>query len=124
MENKMADFSESKIQDVWDKGFTVPTYDSNKYRKDTCGAWMERDKYGKEGVLGWEIDHVYPTSKGGDSELENLRPMNWANNRSKADDFPTYTCAIKSDDDKNVPSKEELTVNEELKKTLSEKYDK
>lgn len=121
----MADFSEEKIQKVWEKGSKVEGYDENRYRQDTCGAWMEREKYGdQKDNFGWEIDHVYPDAKGGGNELQNLRPMNWANNRSKADNFPSYSCAVTSDGNKNVSSEKKLTVYDELKKVLSEKYEK
>jgi len=118
----MADYSEAKIQQVWEKGTIVPQYDSNKYRKDSCGAWIQRDQYGYEGTLGWNIDHVFPASKGGKEELENLRPMNWANNRSKGYDFPTYSCAVESNGNENVSTDKELTVNESLKDILSNRY--
>ena len=36
----MANFSEEKIQKVWEKGQTVENFDSTKYRKDCCDAWM------------------------------------------------------------------------------------
>ncbi|QOI98535.1 MAG: HNH endonuclease [Flammeovirgaceae bacterium] len=118
----MADFSDKQIQDVWNKGTTVENYDSVKYRKDVCGAWMQRDKYGKEETLGWEIDHVYPESKGGDETLINLRPMHWENNRSKADDFPSYTAVKTSNDTKNVDKEERKTVNDALLAELKKLY--
>ena len=114
----MANFSEEKINQVWEKGFVVEGYNKDKYRQDTCGAWMQKDKYGIEENVGWEIDHVYPSSKGGTDDLINLRPMQWQNNRSKADDYPSYTCAIKSSDNKNIPSEETRTVNSNLQEQL------
>lgn len=118
----MADFTEEKIQKVWEKGIIDSNAKPEEFRKDTCGAWMARNEYGKETDEGWEIDHVYPASKGGDNELENLRPMNWANNRSKGDDFPSYSCAVTSDGNENVSTTKRKTVNEELQKALSNRY--
>jgi hypothetical protein len=118
----MANFSEEKIQQVWDKAQIVDTYDKDKYRKDCCNAWIQRDQYGQEGQYGWEIDHVYPESKGGNEDLINLRPMQWKNNRSKADNFPDYTASKTSDGNKNIDIQEEKTVNEQLKNELKNKF--
>lgn len=118
----MSNFSEEKIQQVWEKGTTVPGYDSTKYRKDVCDAWMQRDKYAEQVALGWEIDHVYPVSKGGSDDLNNLRPMQWENNRSKADSYPDYTCAVTSHETKNINKELSKTVNEALQADLRLKY--
>ena len=58
------------ILQVWNKGQVVPGYDSSKYRKDQCGAWMTFSEYGnRSSVYGWEIDHITPQSKGGRPEF-------------------------------------------------------
>jgi len=118
----MANFSQDIINKVWEKAFTVVGYDNNLFRQDTCGAWIKKDKYGSEDYLGWEVDHVYPLSKGGTDDLVNLRPMHWQNNRAKADNYPSYQCAIKSVDNKNIKSDEIRTINDELQLTLKTKY--
>lgn len=118
----MANFSQDIINKVWEKGFSIEGYDAAKFRQDTCGAWMQKNKYGSEENLGWAIDHVYPLSKGGKNDLENLRPMNWQNNRSKADNYPSYQCAIKSNDNKNVKSDETRVIHESIQETLKVKY--
>jgi len=75
--------SEENIQEVWEKGEIVTNYDKNKYRKDQCGAWIIRDKYGdRSSIYGWEIDHISP--EGGD-DLSNLRPLQWKNNVAKSE---------------------------------------
>lgn len=114
----MADFTEQKIQNVWNKGLVVDGYDSSKYRKDFAGAWIQRDKYGLQEIYGWEIDHVYPESKGGDEQIINLRPMQWENNRSKANDYPNYKAVVTSDGNTNVSKEENKTVNDDLQKKL------
>jgi len=54
-------YSEETIQAVWEKGKAVPGYDSSKFRKDQCGAWIKRDKHGdRNSSYGWEIDHITP----------------------------------------------------------------
>ncbi len=118
----MADFSDEEIQSVWNKGTKVKGYDVDEYRKDVAGAWMQRDKYGKQESFGWEIDHVYPDSKGGDSNLVNLRPMQWENNRSKSDNYPNYETSVTSSENKNIDSKGSYSVNEGLQKTLSKRF--
>jgi len=40
-------------QDLW---FTF-------FKKDACGASIEKDGFGKETEYGWEIDHIVPVSK-------------------------------------------------------------
>lgn len=118
----MTNFSQDIINKVWEKGFIISEYDKDKYRQDTCGAWIQKDKYGTEENLGWEIDHVFPKSKGGTDDFDNLRPMHWQNNRSKADNYPSYLCAIKSNDNKNVKSEETRTINNSLQETLKSKF--
>jgi hypothetical protein len=87
-------FDDSRVQLVWNKGTIVPGYDPNIYRKDTCGAWMQRDRYGMTIVRGWEIDHIVPVEHGGSDELPNLQALQWQNNRSKSDKFPATTGAF------------------------------
>ena len=118
----MANFTDEQIQSVWEKGLIVDGYENTKYRQDFCGAWIQRDKYGKEETYGWEIDHVYPFSKGGTDDIKNLRPMQWENNRSKGDDYPNYSCAVTSKDNGNISSDIDKTVNENLQATLKTKY--
>jgi len=81
---------------VWNKATMVPGYDPMMYRKDTCGAWMQRDKHGETtvGGYGWEVDHILPVNKGGSDVLENLQPLQWQNNRRKGDDYPKWYCEI------------------------------
>ena len=118
----MANFTNEKKLQVWSKGKEVDGYDASKYRKDACDAWIQWDKYGTEHDYGWEIDHVYPEAKGGNDNLINLRPMQWENNRSKADDFPGYNSEITSDGNKNVRKKQELTVSDALLDELKKLY--
>ena len=96
-------FSDEKIEAVWNKAKKIPNND--KWRKDACGAWIHRDSYGKTSKGGWEIDHIFPESKGGSHDLANLQPLHWENNRSKGDDYPNYNCAVTSKGTENVPVK-------------------
>jgi hypothetical protein len=74
-------FSEEKVQQVWEKAATVENNDPKRWRKDQCGAWIDRGAYGnRNSEYGWEVDHIDPN--GGDS-LDNLRPLQWKNNLAR-----------------------------------------
>lgn len=79
---------------VWRKGLVVIGYDPNRYRKDTCGVWMERVSYGTIGEYGLEVDHIKPVAKGDDDNSYNLQPLHWRNNRGKEEDYPKLRCSI------------------------------
>ncbi|KKR06532.1 MAG: HNH nuclease [Parcubacteria group bacterium GW2011_GWC2_39_14] len=89
-------WSNQTILAVWEKVQPVSGYDSNKYRRDACGAWMEFDKHGdRDAVRGWEIDHRKPEAHGGGDELSNLQPLHWKNNVEKGDSSQ-LRCAFRS----------------------------
>ena len=118
----MADFSEAQIHDSWEMGVLVEGYDKNNYRKDFAGAWMQRSQYGKQGPLGWSIDHKYPKSKGGGENIDNLRPLQWENNNKKADDYPTFKTSKTSEGNNNIDLEQLWTENEDVQKRLNELY--
>lgn len=71
-------YSETLIQQVWEKGRGLADRDSDKWRQDECGAWLRRDAYDHESSdYGWRIVN---TSPGGADAVENLRPLH-VNNR-------------------------------------------
>lgn len=76
---------EKMVQMVWEKGEKLPYKDSNVWRLDSCGALIKRDAWGTKEEFGWEIDHIIPKAKGGKSDISNLQPLQWKNNRAKSD---------------------------------------
>lgn len=116
-------FTEEVIEAVWQKATKIDDYDPNRFRKDCCGAWIIRNAYGNENsIYGWEIDHVYPQSKGGQDDIDNLRAMQWENNRSKGDDFPSYSAKVKASGNENVYEESSRCVNEDLQVLLRNLY--
>ena len=132
MEDLTMVITEEIKQQVWSKGRVCENYSSDKVRKDACGAFIVFDKFGdRSSAFGWEIDHIIPKSFFGShpriteeqiDDLKNLRPLNWQNNASKADNYPFYSsaCTASEDGTRNVEKSEGKVVNEavqiELKK--------
>jgi hypothetical protein len=116
-------FTEEMINRVWQDATPVQGYDPDLFRKDCCGAWIVRNAYGNiDSIYGWEIDHVYPQSLGGGDDLDNLRAMQWENNRSKGNDYPYYTAVVLSEGNKNIHESKSLMVNNNLQDRLSTLY--
>lgn len=111
------------IERIWQKALKVDGYDPSLYRKDFANAWIARDSYGDcNSSFGWEIDHVYPISLGGDNHFVNLRPMNYRNNRSKGNDYPQYSAVVTSEGNRNIEKETSRTVGTELQKALKKIY--
>lgn len=117
-------------KEVWKRGVEVEGYDPDVIRKDAAGAWIIFDRFGHDDPFGWEIDHVYPKQlleeKHVDDalwdDLQNLRPMNYANNRSKGANYPDYVAKMKSEGDTNVACEESFTVNQQLQSVLNQLF--
>lgn len=108
---------------IWDKARKCEGLPPDLFRLDACGALIMRDKYGKENPYGWVVDHIYPKSLGGDDNIENLRPLHYKNNISKADDYPSYTAVLKYDGNKgNIENVRNLTVNKRVREILKKLY--
>lgn len=78
-------FTDETILKVWKKAeideYNIP----NNFRKDKCGAWIERTQYGNhDSAYGWEIDHIIQQSDDADN-LSNLRPLHWKNSTRSVD---------------------------------------
>ena len=116
-------FTPNIIQQVWNKAKIVDGYNPEIFRKDPCGAWIIRNKYGAtDNPYGWVIDHVYPKFLGGDDNLRNLRAMHWRNNESKGIDCPSYIARIKSDGNRNVECFLSKTISQSLYDFIIDTY--
>jgi HNH endonuclease len=75
--------------EVWKKGKIIKNYNPVYWRKDDYGNVVSYRAYGnQESIYGWHKDHIKPVSKGGKNDIDNLRPLQWAENISKSDNFP------------------------------------
>ena len=90
-------FSEPQKQAAWAKAQIVVGHDPSAIRKDVCGAWIKWVDYGNTASqYGWEVDHIYPESRGGTDHPDNLQALHWQNNRAKGDSISGFTCAVKA----------------------------
>lgn len=55
-------------------------------------------------------------------DMINLRPLQYQNNISKADDYPSYTSAVSSEGDINILYRDKCSVNESIRKQLGNLY--
>ena len=79
-------WSQQQIVSVWQKGAPIQDYDAAIWRRDRCGSAMKFSEHGnRQSEYGWEIDHINPVDNKGGDELNNLQPLNWANNAAKGD---------------------------------------
>lgn len=116
-------FTEQDKKIAWEKAREVKGYPPDMFRKDACGAWIAWSKYGqRDNDYGWEIDHIYPESRGGDNHPDNLRALHYLNNISKDNDYPSYIAAVKAEGDENVRNERPLSVNKKMQEKLSQLY--
>lgn len=119
--------TKDELDIIWNKAYAVDGYDEQVYRKDACGAWIQRDKYGKrDSAFGWEIDRIKPLDKiledNGSRELFdsdlNKRPLHWMNVTSKGRDYPQYTSTVEADGERNVLLTMTRMVSRETQESL------
>jgi 5-methylcytosine-specific restriction endonuclease McrA len=72
-------------QKAWENASTVRGKDPDLYRKDPYGNVIYKPSYGKASAMGWDVDHITPTSKGGSDATRNLQALNASLNRGKGD---------------------------------------
>lgn len=114
-------YTEDELNEIWKKAIKSTDLNEEKgFRKDMCGAWILRSKYGEEGDYGWEVDHIYPKSKAEEkgilpelyNDTKNLQPLHWENNgaEGKGDDYPSFNSKIGSEGVKNVEKVNKMTI--------------
>ena len=81
-------FDENIIDAVWNKAATIKGMDPAEYRHDILGNELCRSSYGRKSIMGWEIDHIKPVSKGGMDDIDNLQAMQSSANAKKGDTYP------------------------------------
>ena len=123
--------TEEQIQNAWNRATVVEDYDKDRYRKDACGAWIIRDKYGDtDSLYGWVVDHIVPQSLLRDKGISesmidndlNLRALQHENNASKSDDYPSYTAVVTSEGTENIRTWKFLEVNSKKQEALKKLY--
>lgn len=78
-------FTKKQKEIVWNKAKKIRGKDPKEYRQDPYGNTMNVGSYGKSSVMGWEIDHIKPSARGGSDATQNLQALNSGVNRSKGD---------------------------------------
>ena len=81
-------FDDQTINAVWEKATIIEGEDPTDFRRDILGNLLYRGSYGKQTILGWEIDHIKPVAKGGTDDLENLQVLQSSANSKKGDNYP------------------------------------
>ncbi len=73
---------------VWLKASPITGLDPASWRSDRYGSWIYWAAYGdRQSAYGWEIDHIFPQSKGGSDDIINLQALHWKNNAHKSDNI-------------------------------------
>lgn len=125
------EFTKEQINGAWGKAQIVDGYDPLRFRKDACGAWIIYDKYGiTDSPYGWEVDHIVPRSlleqmrvpEDSINDAQNLRALQWQNNRNKGDYYPSYMSKVMADGNNNIYRSQAMTVNAKVQEKLRQLY--
>lgn len=81
-------FSDERIDEVWEKGRRISSKDPDLFRRDAAGNEIYKPAYGKDSLKGWQVDHKNPVDKGGTDNLRNLQPLQTEENKEKGSEYP------------------------------------
>ena len=86
-------FTENVINAVWEKGRGMSEQDSTEWRKDQCGAWIQRAQFNNpNSEYGWTIVNISP---GKGEDVNNLQPFHFNNSFNIASGKPQ--CRVTAD---------------------------
>lgn len=112
------------IATAWEKARSVEGFDADIFRKDACGAWIQKDMYSQpESMYGWGIDLILPQTLGGTVTEENIRALNYRNLNSKGKDYPSYKAVYIAEGLENKETELYLTVNKKVRANLKKIYE-
>ncbi len=101
---KAMDLNKETAMRLWNKTFgkelTVKDFTGRKIVK---GAYNDRNS-----EFGWNVDHIYPQSKGGPTNDSNLIVCHILTNDEKADKFPCFTANEKKFEIRKVQNHYEI----------------
>lgn len=73
---KHCKYSDSNCAEkVWNSAIQVAGMDKNKYRKDVYGNIIYKSSFGKNTTMGWNVDHIKPSTRGGSDDISNLQAI-------------------------------------------------
>ena len=77
-----------KAQHVWEKARRVKGKNPNLYRRDAQGNVIYKPAYNRDSPMGWQVDHIWPRSKGGSDARRNLQALQAGANKRKSNKTP------------------------------------
>ena len=77
-----------KAQHVWQKARRVKGKNPNLYRRDSRGNLIYKPAYDRDSPMGWQVDHIWPRSKGGSAARRNLQALQTGANKRKSNKTP------------------------------------
>mmetsp|Transcript_5311 Transcript_5311/g.15865 ORF Transcript_5311/g.15865 Transcript_5311/m.15865 type:complete len:147 (+) Transcript_5311:86-526(+) len=78
-------FSRSQKDACWEMADVIPGRDPDRWRRDRFGNPVSRRLRGCEGCMCHEYDHIFPHSKGGETDVLNCQLLQTRVNRRKGD---------------------------------------